>query len=418
MKKAPFFLASLFFLAGVPFSVYAFTEHTADINTSGLVDVGGSSAPPCTLSGAGWFWIGTTQGGGEIGNSSGSVGAFCTDQFGDFDLDTWFDGDGGIDYNEIYISVCQGSGCSPATDVWGPYHKTSGEWFEGTGEPPWYEFATSTQIRPGYSPTVGETTGSQTVEFEFDYFINDIQTPPPIYVGFLLENQTTGFTYDVSQAEFQVVSSGASTYISDPDITLPMGDAYRWRPYIKTATSTFIYGYWSPFSVVEQNQAASPFTPIPGGISTTTQASFCDEYAPYDDSDIISATLTYLPNGLCRVVGFLVIPSDASLSAFTNIGTVAQSKAPISWAVEVRGVYDSFVATSSDVFPALALTLGTTSNFLGGGSIELLSEEKVEQFSGSTALSLFRALVATMFWLLAIGFVYRQISGIWHKQVT
>jgi len=298
-------------------------------------------------------------------------------------------------------------------------------WYEGSnfpyyrmweGEPPWYVFASTTQIAPPYLPGVGVVEPDQTVTFAYDYFVNDLQTPPPIYAGFQVENQTQGISYNTLPGEQLVVASGLSSF--SQDLTLPIGDAFRWRPYLRYATSTFIYGYWSPFSVVEQNAAASPFTPVPGGISTSTQASFCDAYAPYDNSSIITATLTYLPNGLCRVVGFLLIPSDASLSAFTNIATVAETKAPISWAFEVRGVYESFVATTTESFPALSLNLGTTSNFLGGGPIELLSEEKVEEFAGSTALSLFRALLATVFWLSALAFVYRQISGIWHKQVT
>jgi len=128
-------------------------------------------------------------------------------------------------------------------------------------EPPWYVFATSTQIAPPYSPGVGVIEPDQNVTFTYDYFVNDLQTPPPIYAGFQVENQTTGVSYNTTPGEQLVVSSGLSNF--SQDLTLPIGDAFRCRPYLSYATSTYIFGYWLSFLVVEQKTSDTPFTPKP-----------------------------------------------------------------------------------------------------------------------------------------------------------
>jgi len=153
------------------------------------------------------------------------------------------------------------------------------------------------------------------------------------------------------------------------------------------------------------------------GVSTSTVAATCDGGVA-TSSGLLDSIGSSIANGMCRVGVFLFVPSPGAISQWQAIGSQVVTKAPISYAVEVRDAYEAFVATSSETFPALSLNLGTTSGFLGGGNIELLSEDKVEQFAGSTALSLLRGLLASVFWLMAIAFVYRQISGLWHKQVT
>jgi len=302
------------------------------------------------------------------------------------------------------------------------YQASSGNefYFDLTGPLPFEVGGGATRILSQDTPTPGSVEPDTSVLVEWSFLNTGLDSPLYTKAGVEVVNDTIGLTYSTADIEQDIVSSGTINF-SQEIVILDTGDAFRWRPYLRTASSTkFLRGEWYSFSVVEQNPVASPFTPIPGGFFTTTSANFCDENVPYDDSSIITATVSYIPNGLCRAVAFLVIPSDASMAQFSAIGTLAQTKAPISWAVEVREVYSSYTATSSEAFPSLALDLSTSTvgNFLGDEPIELFSKEKMELYLSPSLLALFRALVATTFWLLALSFIYRQISSIWHKQVT
>lgn len=84
-----------------------------------------------------------------------------------------------------------------------------------------------------------------------------------------------------------------------------------------------------------------------GGLSTTTVLSFCDKNLPYDNSSIIQATITYIPNGLCRLVSFMVIPTTDSLNQFTTLASTTQSRFPFSYIPSISNTWNSLSASTT-----------------------------------------------------------------------
>jgi len=214
-------------------------------------------------------------------------------------------------------------------------------------------------------------------------------------------NGANGNTHWLPGFTYYVMNDDAQT--SDPGLV-----------YIGDNTQTLFYGF------INSGDGTDPGW-IPGlsqvGVASSTLRQFCNDSFATTTGFWDSLTSGF-SNALCNVTTFLFVPSQNSLNNLQTQLESLSAKAPISWAVEVRDVYAGYIATSTDEFPALSLELGTSTGGILPSSIELLSEDKVEQFAGSTALTLFKALLATVFWLGALSFIYRQISSVWHKQVT
>lgn len=124
-----------------------------------------------------------------------------------------------------------------------------------------------------------------------------------------------------------------------------------------------------------------------GGVGTTTVNSFCDSNMPYDNSSIIQATLTYIPNGLCRVGAFLVIPTSESLNNFSTLSQTTKARFPFSYINNVITVWNSLTASSTENSPSYTYNLAD----LGIGSTTALGNilPDVTVFSASTTKTYF-----------------------------
>lgn len=289
---------------------------------------------------------------------------------------------------------------------------TISDWYFEINGAPWWLIATSTQIVPPYTPPIGYIWPDNTVDFTYNYFFS---STPPAYAGFQVENLTTGQTYNTSEGEVSIITSGGGTYTET--MQLPEGDAYRWRPYLRYGSSnTFVYGYWSTFSVVYPNSLSSPITPSDTslGFSTTTTNVFCDDNVPYDDSTIITATITYIPNGLCRVFGFLFIPSQTDLFVFSSLKDTAEQKIPFSYIFGIQNIVNGLIASSTEnintvdiPFPDIASSSPFGSfipSHIGGLSTTSISTYMPD----SVRLSLLN-LQRVALWLAFAYLIYRRV---------
>jgi len=148
-----------------------------------------------------------------------------------------------------------------------------------------------------------------------------------------------------------------------------------------------------------------------GDVSTTSIAAFCDANVPFDDSTIIKATLTAIPNGLCYVGAFLVIPTSASLDQFTGLASTTKAKFPFSYVSSAADLLTTLQASSTQNAPEIALNFHT----LGVGSTSPLGTivPDVVVFSASTTKSLFPpGLFDTFKGLAAVALVLTLVADI------
>lgn len=279
-----------------------------------------------------------------------------------------------------------------------------------TVAPPPIEFGNpTTHIIAQNYPTPGVTTPDAEVTFDYDFLNTGLDSPVYAFAGIEVINMTKGITYDTSEAEVAISSSGEISYTNAVTI-IDTGDAFQWRPYLRTASSTaFIRGDWYSFSVLVQNPVASPYSPIEGGFGTSTASDFCDENLPYDDSDIIQATLTFIPNGICKAVSFMVVPSQASVNTFQSWGQTIQTKIPFSYGIEMYNIFNdintAISSSSTTNFPVLELEYGSTTGSSFHGSVVLFSSTTVNALFPEAVRNGFRNLLSVVLWLSFAGYM-------------
>jgi len=135
-----------------------------------------------------------------------------------------------------------------------------------------------------------------------------------------------------------------------------------------------------------------------GGLSTTTMQSYCDINFPYDDSTAIKATITSIPNGLCRFAFFTVVPSPASVNQFSTLKESVTGKFPFNYVTSMTSTWEGLVASSTDNAPNESLGLhdlgiGSTTaigNFLP--NFTMFSSSTVEKYISQSTLSILKAL--------------------------
>lgn len=254
---------------------------------------------------------------------------------------------------------------------------TIADWYFEINGAPWWQIATSTYIRGGYTPTVGEITSSNTVTFTFDYFVNDTQTPPPAYVGIRVWNLTDGITYNTLESEELIVSSGAGSY--SVQMVLPIGPAYSWQPYIRYSSNLFVNGYTSPFSVVEQNATSSPFTEVP-----TTDA---------------TASSTLL-----------------SLNSLFSWVDILSNKFPLNWITQSATIFYNLAdSTSTTTVPEVTVNYGGLSLLQNiptttpiNTEFTFFSAQTFDDVAEIPGMDTMRTLVSWVLWIGLITFVWRE----------
>jgi len=111
-----------------------------------------------------------------------------------------------------------------------------------------------------------------------------------------------------------------------------------------------------------------PIPTIPSYISTSTLATFCDNNFPFDNSSIVQATLTYLPNGICKVATILIVPSSNSLSDLAYLASTTQGKVPFSYVFDAYDIFSGLTASSTGNIAAMSLSFPDISSSTPFGS--------------------------------------------------
>lgn len=231
------------------------------------------------------------------------------------------------------------------------------------------EGGVNTRIVSQNNPTNGELTPSSVVEFSFDYFMNDTETPNISIAGVDVRDLTSGFEY--APVEEDIIASGLSTYAELYNLTEE--HLHMWRPYLRNASSTqIIYGAWYTFDVVDYS---SPFEEIP------------TEYG--------NATSTVAVGIVGRFLG--------------QQGYLA-SKFPFAFFYDIASVFGSQNDEAVEGnFPTLTIDMSSSS--LPLGSMTLFSSSTISQYAGSTNIQIFRTLMASALW---IAFATMVFFGIKH----
>jgi len=151
-------------------------------------------------------------------------------------------------------------------------------------------------------------------------------------------------------------------------------------------------------------------------VATTTTNDFCNQQMPYDDSSIISATLTAVPNGLCRVAAFLVVPSQNSLSQFSLLASSTTEKIPFSYYYDFADIVGGQATSTSQNMQNFAMNLSlldfASSTAMGPilpSSLSFLSSTTIGQYMSPTMHDIIYNLMIFAIWGEVLFLLYHKI---------
>jgi len=145
----------------------------------------------------------------------------------------------------------------------------------------------------------------------------------------------------------------------------------------------------SPYVVITDQDGNFQSFPVftPGTdvlqVATSTTNVFCDTNVPFDSSSIIQATLTAVPNGLCKVGAFLLIPNQNSLGSFANLSSSTQDKIPFSYFYDVQGLVTGSATSTSQNSQVFSMDLSIM-DFASSTSMGPILPNVLTFFSSST----------------------------------
>lgn len=283
-----------------------------------------------------------------------------------------------------------------------------------------------------------ETTSIDIREFSFSA-VGWAATSTTANMRVAIESKSTAGNFYVSWCGFDfTVGQGPATYYATTTCNLQNLDfdnvSFPNRFVVRNATdakdiyvasdstgsSARPFGIWMLGE--DPLQSFAPFQLTDGilGVATSTAEQYCEDNFPFDDSTIITATITYLPNGLCRIASFMFIPPNYSIGQFSLLASSTQQKIPFSYFYDLSELYDSMVGTSSATFTSVDFDISSTSvkNTAFGAiipSVNAFSTTTISTYISPSVLALLRGLmVATLY----LGFAYmafRRVSGLMHK---
>jgi len=187
-------------------------------------------------------------------------------------------------------------------------------------------------------------------------------------------------------------------------ITLRTDTAYR--PYYTiSASSTINHVILTDF--VQQNYQL---------FATSTVEDFCDQNVPYDDSSIIQATLTAIPNGLCRVGVFLVVPTGDQLNQFGELNDTLATKIPFSYFYEVKDIYEGGSASTTENFTSFSIGLASIDFASSTGigpilptNLNFLSTSTINTYLPAGMHDVLYNIMVAAIWLEVMYLLYHRI---------
>lgn len=228
---------------------------------------------------------------------------------------------------------------------------------------------TQTRIVSQDSPTNGETTASEVVSFQFDYFNNDTDELPVIYAGIDVKDMTAGYEY--APVEQDIIISGIGSFSTL--LNLEENHLHLWRPYLRNASSTrIVYGQWYSFDVV------GPSAPFESFIDPET--------------------------------GLPINASSTSFWDFLNVPNLLKTKAPTGYIYQIGTIISETNDISATTTPTLTLDFVTASSSITAlQNVEVFSYDIVTELIPPSVIVILRTLmVAVLYIALAMGIIHHS----------
>jgi len=161
------------------------------------------------------------------------------------------------------------------------------------------------------------------------------------------------------------------------------------------------------FSLVGDGFQITP-TASSTGLFFSGAQEFCN--SAFASSTGIGATIG---NGLCIGLGYLFVPTPASIQAFQAIPSTLGATPPMSWFGQIKGILDTAEASSTDNWVNLSIDFGTSTQVLKFTKLDVISTTTMSRYLNDSTRGLIKNLLSVSFFLLAAGLIYSQVKGIW-----
>jgi len=156
----------------------------------------------------------------------------------------------------------------------------------------------------------------------------------PYYYAFTVQDGGATKVTNIYSILGTTISNGSKLYIG-------------YTPTTATTTNNLYYQIFSG------NSATAYFTPDPAfsGFATTTLSEKCEPPSNILD---VGGGVRY---GLCAGMSFLFVPTPASLSQFSGLGTAVQTKFPFQYFYSIKDTLDDLVASTTANAPTYTYNL-------------------------------------------------------------
>jgi len=192
--------------------------------------------------------------------------------------------------------------------------------------------------------------------------------------------------------------------------TVAQGNADFW--YSRGASDKAFYYALADSPIT--GQAVEDFVALGGAFSTRTVNSYCDTALPLDTSTIVQATITFFPNGMCKVAVFLFIPSSDSLNNFSLLSSNLQGKIPFSYVYGLQSIFSGLTASSTANLTSLSIAfpdIGSTTP-LGAilpASLTVLSTSTIGTYLPESVRLNVLSFQRIFLWMGFILLIYRRV---------
>lgn len=248
-------------------------------------------------------------------------------------------------------------------------------------------------------------------------------------VGFCRwESNFSGYQDGLLELQIPGVSSGVGCVISPANYVTVTGSVITNTGF--GINGTWLYGSTNNIHnwnvVVVGNSNFYPFFDVIGNgftleASSTASAldlsgasAFCNQQ--FGTSSSIASDFGA---AICTAVGFLFIPSQASITQFADIPTGLSQKAPFSWVFQTIGTWDSLTATTTENVPQYSIDLAATgigsTTALGDilpTQMDLLSSSTINKYLPAGVHDTLFALAGFAIDLTAVGYMFRRVMGL------
>lgn len=115
-------------------------------------------------------------------------------------------------------------------------------------------------------------------------------------------------------------------------------------------------------------------------------------------------------NGICRIATYLFVPNSDTVDAIKDLPTELQTKAPFSIFYDIKGMFES-EGTTPGTLGTLTLHGGSNLNY----NVDVLSEDTIDKYTGSTTRNLIRSLIQGGLWLGFAFLIVHEGRKLMHK---